>query len=373
MRYYLIAGERSGDVHGGNLVKALQQQDPGGTFQGFGGDEMRRAGVQLSVHYQDLAVMGFISLVSSLPRIMKFLKFCKTDILKFKPDVVILIDYGGFNLRIAPFVKSNNIPVFYYIPPKVWAWNQSRTQKIKQSVDRVFSILPFEPEFFRQHGCEVDYVGNPVLDAIKAFQPNPDFLERHRLTDDKKIVALLPGSRAMELKRIVPLMADLADRNLSIQFVVAKVSNLTLELYRALIGKPNVTFVEEETYDLLSHAQAAIVTSGTATLETGIFRVPQVVVYKTSQPEYLLVKSLVKVKFISLVNLIAGKEVIRELIQHQANKDDVQAELQRLLTQPDSIKSMKSEYEQIYKMLDTGSASENTARLMTNYLRQWKG
>lgn len=368
MRYYIVAGERSGDLHGGNLVKAISRIDAQATFQGFGGDQMQEAGVKLSVHYRDMAFMGFISLITSLFKIFKFIKFCKKDILEFKPDAIILIDYGGFNLQIAKFATRTGLKVFYYIPPKVWAWYQSRAWKLKENVDRMFVILPFEKQFFKKYDFEVDYVGNPVLDAIKTFKPSSDFLSRHNLDSSKKIVALLPGSRKIELNKIVPLMAKVAELNIDVQFVVAKVSSLPNELYRALTEKSNVKFVEEETYDLLSVADAAIVTSGTATLETGIFNVPQVVVYKTTPLEYTIANFLVQVEFISLVNLIAGKEVIRELIQKMATKELVNTELNKLLFDNEYSSAMMAEYKNVYKILDTGSASENTARLIVQRL-----
>jgi lipid-A-disaccharide synthase len=353
-------------MHGGNLVRSLRKYDPNAELRGFGGEEMQQAGVSLSVHYRELAVMGFISLATSIFKIFKFISFCKKDILDFEPDAIILIDYGGFNLRIAMFAKSKGIPVLYYIPPKVWAWYQSRAWKLKANVDRMFVILPFEKDFYKKYDFQVDYVGNPVLDAIKTFHANPDFISK--FVSDKKLVALLPGSRKMELKLIVPLMAEIAEANSDVQFVVAVVNNLNRDLYQELKGKSNVRFVEGETYDLLRHAHAAIVTSGTATLETALFKVPQVVVYKTNALEYAIVSNLVKVKFISLVNLIAGKEVVREMIQNNATKDLVQRELQRLLNDQEYTSTIKREYEKLYQLLDTESASENTARLITEHL-----
>lgn len=369
MKYYIIAGERSGDLHGGNLVKSLRKYDHQATCRGFGGEEMQKAGVTLAVHYRELAFMGFISLATSLIKIFRFISYCKKDILEFKPDAIILIDYGGFNLKIAMFAKSKGLTVFYYIPPKVWAWYQSRAWKLKKNVDRMFVILPFEKEFFKNYNFEVDYVGNPVLDAIRSFQPNPDFISKHGIDAHRKLVALLPGSRKIELKLIVPLMAEIADLNKDIQFMVAAVSNLPGDLYSSLKAKTNVRFVEGETYDLLKHADAAIVTSGTATLETALFKVPQVVVYKTGGLEYAIASRLVKVQFISLVNLIAGKEVIRELIQGTASKEIVNAELMKLLNDQQYYDTVKSEYEKLYQQLDTGSASENTARLITEYIK----
>jgi lipid-A-disaccharide synthase len=368
VRYYIVAGERSGDLHGSNLVKAIRKRDSQATFQGFGGDLMQASGVRLAVHYREMAFMGFISLATSLFKIFKYVKFCKTDILEFKPDAIILIDYGGFNLKIAQFAHAQGLKVLYYIPPKVWAWYQSRAWKLKACVDRMFVILPFEKAFFKKYDFDVDYVGNPVLDAIKEYQPAADFTSRHQLDLNKKIVALLPGSRKIELKKIVPLMAEITELNKDVQFVVAAVKTLPSELYIALKEKSNVKFVEEETYDLLTVADAAIVTSGTATLETGIFKVPQVVVYKTNFLEYSIANFLVQVEFISLVNLIAGKEVIREMIQTKATPELVDSELKKLLHNSDYASEMKREYEKVYTILDTGSASENTAILITEYL-----
>lgn len=369
MKYYIIAGERSGDLHGSNLVKALKSIEPESVYRGYGGDDMQRAGVNVVVHYRELAVMGFISLFTSIFRILGFLSQCKKDILQYKPDAIILIDYGGFNLRIARFAKKQGLKVFYYIPPKIWAWNQSRAFILKENVNHVFSILPFELDFYKRFDLIADYVGNPVLDAIKLHRPDSDFLSKYELQGSKKLVALLPGSRKIELLRIVPLMAEIADANPQLQFVVATVNNLSADLYHDLRNKPNVKFVEGATYDVLNHAHAAIVTSGTATLETGLFRIPQVVVYKTNKLEYLIARNLIKVRFISLVNLIANREVVKELIQQHADKITVQSELERLLNDTAYIDMMRRNYESIYKLLDTGSASENTARLIKQYLK----
>ncbi len=370
MKLYIIAGERSGDLHGSNLVKALKRLDPSLTISGFGGNDMQRAGVDIFVHYKKLAFMGFISLVTKAFTIFKYIRLCKTDIIQFQPNAVVLIDYGGFNREIAKFAKKKNIRVYYYIPPKVWAWYQSRAFELKRNVDRLFVILPFEKRFYKEKcGWDVDYVGNPVLDAIKSFKAAPDFLATNEIDSTKKIVALLPGSRKMELKRIVPLMAAVVGENPSVQFVVAAVSNLDEELYRELKERENVKFVYDASYDLLSVADAAMVTSGTATLETCIFKVPQVVVYKMGWMEYQLISRLVQVKFISLVNLIANKEVIKELIQTEARVDTIRKELEMLLSEIGYRNAMLHQYEAIFKTLDTGSASENTARLMMKDLK----
>jgi lipid-A-disaccharide synthase len=368
MKYYTIAGERSGDLHGSNLVKAISRLDAKSEFRGFGGDEMNKAGVQLIKHYDQLAFMGFEAVINFY-KIARYMRECKTDILAYHPDVLILIDYSGFNRRIATFGRKSGIKVFYYIPPKVWAWRQNRTWQLKKDVDRLFVILPFEREFFKRYGINSDYVGNPVLDAIKAFVPNDQFAQANNLDTSSKIVALLPGSRKMELQRIVPLMADLAVANPLLHFAVAAVRNLPSELYKPLKDLQNVTLIFEATYDLLSHASAAVVTSGTATLETALFKVPQVVVYKAGNLEYAIASKVVKVDYISLVNLIAGKEVVKELIQQEATVEALAGALLRLTEAGEYRKNMLVEYDKLYRSLDIGSASENTASLMLKYLK----
>jgi lipid-A-disaccharide synthase len=368
LKFYIIAGERSGDLHGGNLVKAMLRTSPNLSFRGFGGDEMKAAGVELVMHYDQLAFMGFEAVINFF-KIAKYMRDCKQDVLAYQPDALILIDYGGFNRQMAAFGKKNGIKVFYYIPPKVWAWRQARAWQLKKNVDHMFVILPFEKEFFKKYNFEVDYVGNPVLDAIKSFVPNPKFLSEIGLNKESKIVALLPGSRKMELQRMVPVMAEVVKSMPTVQFVVAAVRNLPEELYQPFREIGNIKFIYDATYDLLSHASAAIVTSGTATLETGLFKVPQVVVYKAGDLEYWIGKKVVKVPFISLVNLIAGKEVVKELIQINATPQKVQTELQLLLQEGTYRSGMLKEYDKLYQTLDTGSASENTAGLILRYLK----
>lgn len=370
MRYYLIAGERSGDLHGSNLVKALKQHDSQASFRGFGGNYMKEAGVEVVVDYNQLAFMGFLAVIANLRTISKLLKLCKQDILAFNPDVIILIDYAGFNLRIARFAKEKNLKVFYYISPKVWAWNTGRAWKLKANVDHLFSILPFEKEFFKKFDWDVDYVGNPVLDAIKNFKPDLEFRGKNDLLTERKIVALLPGSRSMELKRMIPVMAEVVRMNPDYQFVVAAVKTLDEQLYAPLRENSSVKFVYESTYDLLTHARAAIVTSGTATLETGLFKVPQAVIYKAGLLEYWLLKQLVKIPFISLSNLIANRLVIKEFIQHEMTATNLNTELKQLVEDTPTRKKMLEDYDDVYQMLDTGSASENAARLMVGYLKK---
>ncbi|HET9054796.1 MAG TPA: lipid-A-disaccharide synthase, partial [Cyclobacteriaceae bacterium] len=338
------------------------QRQPDAQFRGFGGDYMHDAGMHQVVHYRELAFMGFAEVLANLRTISKRIAQCKKDVLAYKPDVIVLIDYAGFNMRIAKFAKQHGLKVFWYISPKVWAWNQKRALKLKANVDRMFVILPFEKKFFKEFNWDVDYVGNPVLDAVKAHQPSVDFKLKHGLPASK-IIALLPGSRQQELKKIIPLMSAVAANMQNIQFVVAAVDNLNPELYDALRILPNVKFVQDA-YNLLTIADAAIVTSGTATLETALFRVPQVVVYKTSGLTYWIARLIIKVPFISLVNLVADKEVIKEMIQREASVERVSAEVKRILSDNAYRKEMLSEYDRIIRTLDTGSASENTARLM---------
>jgi lipid-A-disaccharide synthase len=369
MKYYLIAGERSGDLHTGNLVRAIRVHDPNAIMRGFGGEYMRKAGVDIAVDYSEMAVMGFWEVLKNLGKIRRYINRCKEDILSFKPDVVILIDYGGFNKRIASFAKSNGIRTFFYISPKVWAWNQNRAYGLKATVDRMFVILPFEKEFFKKFDWDVDYVGNPVLDAVKAHIPDNDFMGRHSFDPALPLIALLPGSRKQELLNIVSEMGALARHFPQYQFAVAAVNNLAPALYDPLRGLPNVKFVTEDTYNLLQHSTAAVVTSGTATLETALFKVPQIVVYRTSAITYRIVRIIIRVPFISLVNLIAGKEVVRELIQNDLTEENLVSELQAIVAGKKREFVLK-EYDAVYKTLDIGSASENAGRLMWEYLRK---
>jgi lipid-A-disaccharide synthase len=370
MKFYLIAGERSGDLHGGNLIKQLKFREPRAEFKGFGGDYMREAGMEETVHYRELAFMGFSEVVANLNTISKKIKQCKADILEYKPDVIVLIDYGGFNMRIAKFAREKGLKVFWYISPKVWAWNQSRAWKLKANVDKMFVILPFEKSFFKKFDWNVDYVGNPVLDAVKAHQKDINFTTGYKLDTQKPIVALLPGSRKQELKNIIPLMAGVAAKFPGLQFVVAAVNNLDGVMYAELKQLSNVKFITDAAYDLLSVANAAIVTSGTATLETALFKVPQIVVYKTSTITYCIAKMIIQVPYISLVNLVAEKEAVKEMIQRDASPEPVARELSRILNDQEYRNGMMRDYDTIIKILDTGSASENTAKLMLQYLKE---
>lgn len=368
MKYYIIAGERSGDLHAGNLAKSLRSHDPGAELKGLGGEFMQQAGVSVDLHYRDLAFMGLFEVFSNLRKIARYTKLCKEEILAFNPDVVILIDYGGFNLGIAKFAKKRGFKVFYYIPPKYWAWYQNRALWLKPHVDRLFVILPFEKEFFKKFDWHADYVGNPVLDAVKAHTADDQFVVKNQLPAKEQFIALLPGSRKQELKRIIPLMAEVVRKLPSRTFGVAVVNNLDRSLYKEVSELSNAKLIVEDTYNLLLHSSAAIVTSGTATLETALFRVPQVVVYKASGPSYWVAKQMIQVPFISLVNLIAGKEVVKEMIQSDASPESVSKELNMILEDKIYRNNMLEGYDEVIRILDTGSASENAARLMVNHL-----
>lgn len=369
MKYFLIAGERSGDLHGSNLIKALRERDEKASFRGFGGDYMREAGMEVLVHYNEMAFMGFLEVVKNLPAIVGFLKQCKREILKFRPDALILIDYAGFNLRIARWAKAQGIKVFYYISPKVWAWNQKRALGIKASVDHMFVIMPFEQEFYSRYDYKVDFVGNPLLDAIRSFQPDQDFLSEINLKD-KPLIAVLPGSRRQEIENMLGYMLDLIPAFPDYQFVVAGIENMPRSYYQQALEHPNAKVVFDQTYNLLAHAEAALVTSGTATLEAALFEVPQVVCYKTSWLSFQIAKRLVKVDYISLVNLIAGKEVVKELIQEDLSLENLEQELEQIIPGGEKRKKQLQEYQELKQLIGTTSASQTTAGLILEYLKR---
>lgn len=359
MKYYIICGERSGDLHASNLIKELRGLDEQASFRGMGGELCRAQGMDLVAHYEDVALMGFLEVVLGFKKVFKYLRIIKTDIIDFAPDVLILVDFGGFNLKMAAFAKSQSIPVHYYIPPKVWAWNQKRVQKIKDLTDSVYCILPFEVSFFRKFGVNANYVGNPLLDELSHFVPHPFFHQKNEL-NYRPIIALLPGSRKQEIKNMLDTMLIVVDSFPNAQFIIGGVSNIDKDFYKNA-EKKGIKVVYDQTYDLLHHATAAVVTSGTATLETALFRVPQVVVYKTSAVSYAIGKRLVKVKFISLVNLIAEKQVVTELIQNAYNPKAVVAELQAILGDIQSKARVLEGYSLIQEKLGEQSASKNTA------------
>ena len=362
MRYYLVAGEASGDLHGANLMRALKAQDASAEFRYFGGDKMKAEGGELVKHYADMAYMGFVEVVLNLRTIMRNMKTCKNDILDHQPDALILIDFPGFNLKIAEFAKAQGIRVFYYISPKVWAWNQKRVLKIKKVVDRLFCILPFEVAFYKGWGMDVDYVGNPLLDEIARFKPAVTFRTQHQLTD-QRIIALLPGSRVQEIERLLPVMLTLTEQLPGYQFVVAAAPAFTADYYHHFIGTKKVKLVFNQTYDLLHHAQAAVVASGTANLETALLKIPQVVVYKGSPISIAIARMVVKIRFISLVNLIMDRKVVEELIQEDCNPTKVFQHLEPLLDGEQRLQQL-ADYEALAKLMGEPGASGRAANLI---------
>ena len=372
MKYYIIAGERSGDLHGSNLIKGIRKHDPDAQIRAWGGDMMQEAGAEIVKHYRELAFMGFFEVIKNLPTILGFLSFCKKDLKSFQPDVVILIDYSGFNMRVAKFAKLNGFKNFYYISPKVWAWNQSRAFNIKRFVDKMFVIFPFEKDFFKQYDYEVEYVGNPLFDAIADFTPNPNFRKDARL-GQKPIIALLPGSRKQEVETMLALMLSQVYEFPDYQFVIGTVSNLPKELYARWQSIFPVKLVVDDAYNLLSVADAALVTSGTATLETALFNVPQVVCYRGGWAAYQVYKRVIRVPFVSLVNLIAGREVVKELLQYELTKDNLTNELTKITINQHTRQSQLDGYAEIRNILGEKGASERAGMLMVNEIRKNKG
>jgi lipid-A-disaccharide synthase len=366
MKYFIIAGERSGDLHGSNLIKAIKSADNQSIIKAWGGDYMQEAGAEITKHYRDLAFMGFIEVLLNLPKILGFFKECKNTITEFKPDAIILIDYAGFNMRMAKWAKKEGYKVFYYISPKVWAWNQSRAWTLKKTIDRLFVIFPFEVEFFKKYNYEVEFVGNPLFDAIANFKPNVDFLKVNHLVN-KKIIALLPGSRKQEVEKMLELMIATKAQFIDYQFVIAGVSNLSDAFYAQFLNE-NISVVFDQTYDLLTHAEAAMVTSGTATLETALLNVPQVVCYKTSWISYKIAKQLIKVPFISLVNLVAQKAVVKELIQDELTSENIANEIKKLLPSSEKRKEQLLDYQLIKESLGGVGASEKTGKRIVELL-----
>jgi lipid-A-disaccharide synthase len=364
MRYYLVAGEASGDLHGANLMKALKEKDAQAEFRFFGGDLMKTEGGTLVKHIAEMSFMGFYEVVMNLNTIFKNLKFCKEDIAAWQPDVLILVDFPGFNLKIADWAKKNNFLVCYYISPKVWAWNQKRVLKIKKVVDHLFCILPFEVDFYKEWGMEVDYVGNPLLDAITAFKPDESFSESYA---GKKIIALLPGSRKQEISLLLPEMVSVADRFPDYQFIIAGAPNFKEDYYKQFFTDKNIPVVFNATYDILNNAQAAIVASGTAILETALFNVPQVLVYKGHPISIAIARAVVKIKFIGLVNLIMDRPVIKELIQQDCTAKTIGDEIDAILNNKSYRENMLANYDLLDERMGKPGASAKAAGLIIKY------
>lgn len=365
LRYFFIAGEASGDLHASNLIKHLKVQKPNAVFEGFGGDLMQEQGLKLRKHYREMDFMGFIEVIMNLRTIFKNLDYCKECIREFKPDVVVLIDYPGFNLRIAPFCKELGIKVVYYISPQIWAWKQNRVFKIKECVDRMLVILPFEKDFYARFDMEVDFVGHPLLDAFSSseFEHSKDTFRSKYSLDQRPVVALLPGSRKQEIAVKLPLMLKMIQHFPEYQFVIAKAKSQSMTFFNELCRGYQVSIIENATYEILSNSRAACVTSGTATLETALFKVPEVVCYKGNKLSYMIARKLIKVKYISLVNLIMDREVVKELIQDEFNEANLKVELQKLLDPKQSAR-LDAEYDELKLKLGGPGASERAAKIV---------
>ena len=358
MRYYIIAGEASGDLHGSNLIKAIHKQDSSADIRCWGGDKMQQAGATLVKHYRDLAFMGFVEVIKHLPTILNNISFCKKDILEYKPDVLVLIDYPGFNMRIAEWAKQQGIKIAYYISPQVWAWKENRVKKIKRDVDKMLVILPFETDFYKKWKYEVTYVGHPLVEVIEHEIKNKPVTR----ISTRPTIALLPGSRQQEIAVKLPVMLQMVDKFPDYQFVVAQTSAIDNSVYAALIGSKNVMLAKDQTYNLLKQSVAALVTSGTATLETALFGIPEVVCYKGNAASFWLAKKLVKVKYISLVNLIMDKLVITELIQDELNDQNLERELNKLLHDEQYKAQLKQDYKELWHKLGDKDASTFAAK-----------
>lgn len=368
MKYYIIAGEASGDLHGSNLMKALFKAEPEADVRFWGGDLMQKVGGTLVKHYKDLAFMGFAEVLANLKTILNNIDLCKKDIKKFNPDVIIFIDYPGFNMRIAQWAKKQGFDTHYYISPQIWAWKEGRIKAIKRDVNQMYVILPFEKDFYeKKHHFPVHYVGHPLLDAIAEFKKNVsiDFREKYKL-DERPIIALLPGSRTQEITRLLNEMLQIVNDYPQFQFVIAGAPSLTETYYQTFIKQENVKLIINDTYNLLNNAYAAIVTSGTATLETALFQVPQIVVYKGNEISYQIAKRIIKLKYISLVNLIMDEPIVTELIQKECNTFTIKQEFEKVINNEFRGK-MLVKYRELSEKLGGGGASERVVNIIKKF------
>ena len=370
MKYYIIAGEASGDLHGSNLMKALYKEDVDAQIRFWGGDLMQKVGGTLVKHYRDLAFMGFVEVLFHLKTILNNIKICKKDIAEFQPDVLIFIDYPGFNLRIAKWAKENKIKTHYYISPQIWAWKESRITEIKRDVDKMYVILPFEKDFYeKKHHYSVAFVGHPLIDAIHNHPAMDSVVFRKENNLNKKpIIAILPGSRKQEITKMLSVMLSVVNDFPDYQFVIAGAPSQEFSFYESFITNENIKFVSNKTYDLLSNATAALVTSGTATLETALFKVPEVVCYKGSWISYQIAKRIITLKYISLVNLIMDEEVVTELIQEKCSEKNIREELKKLLD-TNYRQALLQKYDTLEQKLGGIGASEKTAQLIVEDLK----
>ena len=386
MKYYIIAGEASGDLHGSNLIKELHKLDTAADIRCWGGDKMQAAGAKLVKHYSELAFMGFAEVLMNLTTIFRNLKFCKEDILQYKPDVLVLVDYPGFNLRIAEWAKQHGFKIVFYISPQVWAWKASRVKKMKLYIDKMLVILPFEKEYYKtKWNWDVEYVGHPLVQVVETFtvsglsfnvnsqtqnEKQQTINDKPETINDKRVIALLPGSRKQEIQKKLPIMLEVSKKFPSYQFIVAQAPSLEDSFYSAMLDAySNVSFVKNKTYELLMQSSAALVTSGTATLETALFGVPEVVCYKGSPISYQIAKRLVKIKFISLVNLIMDRMVVKELIQNDLTLSNLERELNKILTDNSAIEKMKTDYRELKDILSKGgNASAKAAKSIYSFI-----
>jgi lipid-A-disaccharide synthase len=372
LKLYIIAGEASGDLHGSNLIKALKSHRPSLDIRAWGGDLMQSAGADVVKHYRDLAFMGFYEVLINIKTILRNIRFCKEDITAFRPDALILIDYPGFNLRIAKWAHEIGIPVLYYIAPQVWAWKENRIHAMKKHIQHLFVVLPFEKLYFENHNMPVTFVGHPLLDQISgSSETRQEFQQRNKLSD-KPIIALLPGSRKQEIRTMLPIMLDMTNHFPQYQFIVAGAPSQNESFYRSVAQHQSMTVLFGQTSEILRHAAAGLITSGTATLEAGIYKVPQVVCYKGSPISYAIAKQLVKIKYISLVNLILDKPAVTELIQHDLNNAKLKAELDSLLNEASRREQIQQDYLELHDSLGGSGASERTAIAMLKILESGK-
>jgi lipid-A-disaccharide synthase len=380
MKYYIIAGEASGDLHGSNLIREIKKKDVSANIRGWGGELMRAAGADIVKDYRDLAFMGFTEVIRNLPTILRNIKFCKSDILDFQPDLIIFIDYPGFNLRIAEWTRKTGFKNVYYISPQVWAWKESRVKGIRDNVDKMLVILPFEKAFFKRWNYETEYVGHPLVEVIERFKnslegarPPEIYMSGGRtIQSHLPLIALLPGSRKQEILKKLPVMLEASRAFPDFQFVVAEAPGQDSDFYdEILLDYPNAGRTKNQTYSLLMHAQAACVTSGTATLETALFGVPELICYKGSPISYQIAKRLIKVKYISLVNLIMDKPVVKELIQDEMNVENIVKELKKLLSDEPTRNQLSTDYQALHALLSQGgNASEKAAGLIVNFVHK---
>jgi lipid-A-disaccharide synthase len=380
MKYYIITGKASGDLHGSNLIRELKNRDPDIQIRGWGGKLMREAGAEIVKDYRDLAFMGFTEVIRNLPTILKNIKFCKSDILDYKPDAIIFIDYPGFNLRIAAWARKMGFKTIYYISPQVWAWKESRVKSIRENIDKMLVILPFEKDFFHKRNYKAEYVGHPLVEVIEQYKKSAEsgFPTEIIMADGKKrhstlpLIALLPGSRKQEILQKLPVMLEASLQFPDFQFVVAEAPGQDAAFYDDVLRNyPRAGRIRNQTYSLLMHARAACVTSGTATLETALFGVPEVICYKGSNISYQIAKRLIKVKFISLVNLIMDKAVVKELIQDEMNVENIVAELRKLIYDKETRNRIQHDYADLRTLLSQGgNASEKAADLIVEFMKE---